>query len=262
MQRIESAVLKSHAVAHGFFGRAGGVSRGIYASLNCGPGSRDDPSRVEENRHRVCMALGQGVRLITLRQIHSNMVLTISPNAGQPFLDGQRPEGDGLVTDIPLLALGVLTADCAPILLADPTARVIGAAHAGWKGALAGIIEATIGAMQSKGADVKRIGAVIGPCISRSNYEVSEDFFEKFVSAEPRNRGFFTPSGRKRHYHFDLQGYGAHRLAQAGIASIEKLEICTYPPENGYFSFRRSTHAREDDYGRQISAIMLTDHAP
>ena len=167
-----------------------------------------------------------------------------------------------MVTATPGLALGILTADCAPVLLADPKAKVIGAAHAGWKGALGsdgrGIVEATLDDMEKLGASRDRIQAAIGPCISQSNYEVAWDFRDRFLELGLRHGRFFTPSDREGHYRFDLAGYVAHRLTSAGVVAVEPLGICTYPPENGFFSFRRTTHAREPDYGRQISAIVLT----
>ncbi|MEY4706699.1 MAG: hypothetical protein RJB58_422 [Pseudomonadota bacterium] len=260
MKRLQAANLTSNlaapGVAHGFFGREGGVSTGLYASLNCGPGSRDAPEAVTENRRRVTAELGAH-ELVSLSQIHSPIVHTL--DSAPP----QRLEGDAMVTAIPGLALGILTADCAPVLLADPRARVIGAAHAGWKGALGvidgrGVLEATLDAMEKLGADRGRIAAAIGPCISQANYEVGWDFRDRFLEQGLRNRKFFTPSGKEGHYHFDLEDYAAHRLTNAGIVSVEKMGVCTYPPESGFFSFRRTTHAGEPDYGRQGSAILLT----
>jgi YfiH family protein len=163
-----------------------------------------------------------------------------------------------MVTATRGLALGILTADCAPVLLADHTAKVIGAAHAGWKGALAGVLEAALEAMEKLGASRNRITAAIGPCISQDNYEVDFNFRDRFLESGLRHRRFFVPSGREGHYRFDLPAYAAHRLTAAGLTSVETLGVCTYPPENGFFSFRRTTHAGEGDYGRQISAIVLT----
>jgi YfiH family protein len=241
--------------AHGFFGREGGVSTGLYESLNCGPGSSDEPKAVAENRRLVAATLVpgvQGARLISLSQIHSAVVHTLP--AWQ-----ERPEGDAMVTATPGLALGILTADCAPVLLADPKARVIGAAHAGWKGALAGVLEAALEAMEKLGASRDRINAAIGPCISQDNYEVGDDFRARFLEQGAKHRRFFVPSDREGHHRFDLPGFAAYRLTAAGVGSVERLGICTYPPENGFFSFRRTTHAKEPDYGRQISAIVLTE---
>ena len=250
MKQIEAQNLKAAGIAHGFFGREGGVSEGIYASLNCGPGSRDDPAAVAENRARAEAALG-AESLLSLSQVHSAMVHTM------PMWE-VRPDGDGMVTATPGLALGILTADCAPVLFADRKARVIGAAHAGWKGAHGGVLEATLDAMEKLGASRAGISAAIGPCISQQNYEVGFDFRDRFLEQGLRMRKFFVPSDKEGHYRFDLEGYVAHRLTAAGTGSVEKLGICTYPPQNGFFSFRRTTHAGEPDYGRQISAIVIT----
>jgi YfiH family protein len=256
LDRREYDSLKSPGVAHGFFGRAGGVSTGIYESLNCGPGSRDTPEAVAENRRRVAGELAADTQLISLSQIHSANVLSLPAWGGEG-----RPEGDAMVTATPGLALGILTADCAPVLLADSQAKVIGAAHAGWKGALGtggrGVLEATLDAMEQLGALRDRISAVIGPSISQANYEVGWDFRDRFLELGLKNRRFFVSSDKAGHYRFDLPGYVAHRLTAAGAGTVEMSGICTYPAENGYFSFRRTTHAGESDYGRQISAIVL-----
>jgi polyphenol oxidase len=257
MNRLQMQSLESPGVAHGFFGRDGGVSTGIYSSLNCGPGSRDAPDAVSENRRRVAAALMPEAKLLSLSQIHSAHVITLPAWGGEG-----RPEGDAMVTATPGLALGILTADCAPVLLADPKAKVIGAAHAGWKGALGqdgrGVLEATLDAMEKLGALRDRITAVIGPCITQANYEVAFDFRDRFLALGLRNRRFFVPSDKEGHYRFDLPGYAAHRLSTAGAGTVEMSGVCTYPPQNGYFSFRRATHAGEPDYGRQVSAIVLT----
>jgi hypothetical protein len=239
-------------IAHGFFGREGGVSEGVYASLNCGPGSKDDPARVTENRARVLAALGPETKLITVSQIHSAQVHVVGDD-----WEG-RPEGDGMVTRQPGLALGIQTADCAPVLFADAQARVIGAAHAGWKGALGGVLEAVIAAMEGLGAQRGRILAAIGPSIRQTNYEVGAEFRDRFLDADPAHSVFFVPSVKAGHFRFDLPAYVMGRLAGAGIGDIADLGLCTYPPENGFFSFRRTTHRGEADYGRQISAIVLT----
>ena len=269
LNRLEAGNLKSPGIAHGFFGRDGGVSTGIYESLNCGPGSKDAPDAVAENRRRVMATLAPGAQLFSLSQVHSAIV-HVMPNLGSegaariapPREGAARVEGDAMVTAEPGLALGILTADCAPVLLADPKAKVIGAAHAGWKGALGeggrGVLEATLDAMEKLGAQRDRISAFIGPCISQANYEVGWDFRDRFLGLGLRNRRFFLPSDKEGHYRFDLPGYVAYRLTAAGAGSVEMSGICTYPPENGYFSFRRTTHAGEADYGRQISAIVLT----
>ena len=257
MKRLEIQSLKSPGIAHGFFGREGGVSTGIYASLNCGPGSKDAADAVAENRRRVSAVLAPDARLLSLSQIHSATVVTLPAWSSE-----DRPEGDAIVTAIPGLALGILTADCAPVLLADPMAKVIGAAHAGWKGALGqdgrGVLEATLDGMEKLGALRDRVTAVIGPCISQANYEVGFDFRDRFLQLGLKNRRFFVPSEKEGHYRFDLPGYVAHRLTAAGAGTVEMSGVCTYPAENGYFSFRRTTHAGEPDYGRQISAIVLT----
>jgi purine-nucleoside/S-methyl-5'-thioadenosine phosphorylase / adenosine deaminase len=236
-------------IAHGFFGRDGGVSQGVYASLNCGPGSRDDPKAVAENRARASAALGSGLRLVTLGQIHSAIVHPV----GAVWDFGVKQEGDGLVTDRLGVALGILTADCAPVLFADPEASVIGAAHAGWKGAVAGVLENTVAVMEKLGARRGQIVAAIGPAISQANYEVGADMRARFDAGDDR---FFTP-GRAGHFHFDLPGYAAHRLRRAGVEKIADLGLCTYPMEAGFFSFRRTTHRGEADYGRELSAIAL-----
>lgn len=255
IQRLTAQTLGVPGIAHGFFQREGGVSDGIYASLNCGPGSRDLPERVEENRRRAAAALGEGIELVTLYQIHSAIVRPVP-------LAGDMREGDAMVTATPGLALGILTADCAPVLFVEPHARVIGAAHAGWKGALGtreggGILENTVAAMEALGARRENIRAAIGPAITQDNYEVGWEFRDRFLEPGLRNRRFFAPSDREGHYRFDLKGYAAHRLEQAGIAGVEMLPACTYPPDNGFFSFRRTTHKGEPDYGRQVSAIAL-----
>jgi YfiH family protein len=253
VKRLESESLKAPGITHGFFGREGGVSTGIYESLNCGPGSKDAPDAVAENRRRVADALGpQGEppQLVSLNQVHSPIVHVF------PAWEA-RPEGDAMVTATPGLALGILTADCAPVLLADPRAKVIGAAHAGWKGALGGVLEATLDAMEKLGAMRGHVHAVVGPCISQAHYEVGWDFRDRFLELGLKQRRFFAVSDRPGHYRFDLPGYVVHRLTAAGAGSVESLGVCTYPPENGYFSFRRTTHTATPDYGRQISAIVL-----
>lgn len=258
MKRLEASTLsRLPGVRHGFFGRDGGVSTGLYASLNCGPGSKDDPAAIRENRARIAASLQPGATLVSLAQIHSPFVHLVDAR-----WDSRRfPEGDGLVTATPGIALGILTADCAPVLFADAEAGVIGAAHAGWKGAISGVLEATVGAMESLGASRTRIMAAVGPCISAANYEVGEDFRARFLEVTPDNWRFFR-AGRAGHHHFDLEGYVATRLAGLNLGRIEALGVCTYPPENGFFSFRRTTHAAEKDYGREISAILLSDEPP
>jgi YfiH family protein len=236
-------------IVHGFFGRRGGVSGGIYTALNCGGrDSGDDPAAILENRRRVGASLGG--ELVTLRQVHSPATLYVSA----PF-PGPPPEADALVTDVPGLAIGALTADCAPVLMADAEAGVIGAAHAGWGGALGGILESCLAEMERRGARRARIRAAIGPCIQRASYQVDGVFREKFLSADPANARHFMPDGRR--WRFDLPGYAAERLAAAGLVHVESLGADTYAEEEAYFSFRRTTHRSEPDYGRQVSAILL-----
>jgi hypothetical protein len=238
-------------IAHGFFGRDGGGSDGVYASLNCGPGSRDDPAKVKENRARATAALLPGGTLVTLAQIHSAKVHIVD----QGWDAARHPEGDGMATRVPGLTLGIQTADCAPVLFADAEAGVIGAAHAGWKGAFGGVLEAVIAAMEKLGARRAAIAAAIGPSICKDNYEVGGEFREAFLAQDPANAAFFTArDGRIR---FGLPAYVLDRLARTGIADATDLGLCTYPPENRFFSFRRTTHRGEADYGRQISAIGL-----
>ena len=239
-------------VPHGFLGRRGGVSEGVCAGLNVGLGSGDDRDAIVENRRRAVAAVAPGRRLVTLHQVHSPTALV----ATEPWPDDARPHADAIVTDRPGLALGILTADCAPVLLADADSGVVGAAHAGWKGTLGGVIEAAVGAMESLGADRARIAAAIGPAIARKSYEVDEGFARRFAEADPDNDRFFTP-GRDGHYQFDLEGLVAARLAAAGVTRAEALGLDTYSDPDRFFSYRRATHRGEPDYGRQISLIAL-----
>jgi YfiH family protein len=243
------------AIAHGFFGRRGGVSEGIFASLNCGPGSGDDRARVVENRNRVLATLADGAdaKLVTLYQIHSPRAVMVKA----PWEIGGAPEADGMATKVPGIALGILTADCAPVLLADHEAKVIGAAHAGWKGAASGVIAGVVETMEMLGARRARIRAAIGPAIAQANYEVGPEFRARFVDIDPRHERFFVPGKRAFHWQFDLEGFVAERLGAAGVGDIERLSVCTYADEDAYFSFRRTTHRGETDYGRDISAILL-----
>ncbi|HUT51101.1 MAG TPA: peptidoglycan editing factor PgeF, partial [Alphaproteobacteria bacterium] len=241
-------------VAHGFFTRLGGVSAGIYASLNCGPGSRDDADNVTENRARVARLLGvEPGQFVTVFQKHSNTAMVTK----KPWTRDKAPEADAVVTATPGLAIGILTADCAPLLLCDPQARVIGAAHAGWRGALSGIVEATVQAMIGLGAEPPRIRAAIGPAISQGAYEVGEDYKGQFLAQDPDSEAFFAIDEGSGEPHFDLPGYVAERLARAGVGETLDLGLCTYYDETRLFSYRRSQHHGEDDYGRQISAIVL-----
>jgi YfiH family protein len=241
---------------HAFFTRAGGVSGGIYESLNGGVGSNDAPDKVAENRARMAGLVGVAPdALLTAYQIHSADVVV----AERPWTAAERPRADAIVTRVPGLAVGASTADCGPVLLADPQARVIGAAHAGWRGAFTGILEATIAAMEDLGADRGRISAALGPMIRQPNYEVGPEFVARFQAADPDNARFFRPSARDGHALFDLAGYIAMRLARAGIAAIEDVGICTYANPAEFYSYRRSVHLAEPDYGRHVNAIALAD---
>ena len=237
---------------HGFLGRRGGVSTGVHAGLNVGVGSDDDADAVMENRRRAAEAVLPGAALATVFQVHSPDAVVAT--AAWPIAD--RPAADALVTDRPGLLLGILTADCAPVLLADVAAGIVGAAHAGWKGALGGVTDQTIEAMVRLGADRSRIAAAIGPCIARPSYEVDEGFARRFEAADPDNERFFI-SGRPQHFQFDLEGYVAHRLAAAGIRQVTALGLDTYADAPRFYSFRRATHRGEPGYGRQISLIGL-----
>lgn len=239
-------------VPHGFLGRRGGLSTGIVAGLNAGLGSGDEPDAVAENRRRAVIAIEPGAQLATVYQVHSADCVIVTA----PWPDAQRPHADALVTDRPGLLLGVVTADCAPVLLADPVAGVIGAAHAGWKGAMGGVTDATIAAMEALGATRARIVAAIGPCIAQSSYEVDAAFRDHFLSRQAGNADLFVP-GRSGHYQFDLEGYVASRLHSAGIGAVERLRLDTYADPERFYSFRRATHRGEPDYGRQISLIGL-----
>ena len=243
-------------IRHGFFTRAGGVSEGLYASLNAGVGSHDAPGNVAENRSRMAAALGVApLDLLTAYQIHSPDVVTVE----RPWSADARPRADAIVTRIPRLAIGVSTADCGPVLLVDDRARVIGAAHAGWRGALTGVIEATLDAMERCGADRGRIAAAIGPMIRQPSYEVGPDLVARFSAADDANARFFKPASRTGHALFDLAGYVAARIARAGVARIEDVGRCTYADAENFFSYRRSVHRGEPDYGRHVNAIALLD---
>jgi YfiH family protein len=242
------------AVPHGFLGRRGGVSEGVCAGLNVGLGSGDDRAAILENRRRAVAAVAPGARLVTLHQIHSPTVLF----ATEPWPDEARPQADALVTDRHGLALGILTADCAPVLLADQAAGVVGAAHAGWKGAFGGVVEAAVAAMESLGATRDGIAAAIGPAIARKSYEVDDDFHRRFAEPDPGSDRFFT-AGREGRHQFDLEGYVAARLAEAGIGRVEALGLDTYADPDRFFSYRRAIHQGEPTYGRQISLIALPE---
>jgi YfiH family protein len=243
-------------IRHAFFTRTGGVSDGLYESLNGGIGSSDAPERVAENRARMAAALGVAPdRLLSLYQIHSSKVVV----AEAPWDLASRPRADAMVTRVPQLAIGIGTADCGPVLMADAQARVIGAAHAGWRGALTGVIEATVEAMEKLGAARQRLVAAMGPMISQRNYEVGPDLIERFRAADKDGEQFFKPAERPGHAMFDLPGYIAARLARASIAQVENLGLCTYADPAQFYSYRRSTHRAEPDYGRHINAIALAE---
>ena len=238
---------------HGFLGRSGGVSTGVCSGLNVGLGSDDDPDAIRENRRLAVEAVAPGARLVTLHQVHSAEAVAVMG----PYPDDARPHADALVTDRPGLALGILTADCTPILFADVQAGVIGAAHAGWRGAIGGVAEATVAAMEKLGADRTRIAAAVGPTIARKSYEVDDAFFRRFAEADPANERFFS-AGKPGRHQFDLEAYVVSRLAMAGLGRIEALGLDTYSAPDRFYSYRRATHRNEPDYGRQISLIALT----
>ena len=250
---LSDAAAAASGIRHGFFTRQGGVSTGIYASLNCGLGSRDDTASVKINRGRVASALDHpGREVLTLYQVHSATALIVDA----PF-DGKPPQADALVTNTPGVVIGALAADCTPVLFADPEARVVAAAHAGWRGAFGGVLEATIRAMEGLGAQPQRIRAAIGPCINQAAYEVGPEFEATFLEADPGNARFFERLGSGDRPYFDLPGFISARLSRAGLGMVEQKSSCTYENESLFFSYRRATHRKEPDYGRQISAIVL-----
>lgn len=238
-------------IRHAFFTREGGVSSGLYRSLNAGLGSQDDQKLVVENRRRMAEALGVAPEnFVSCYQIHSPDVIVVE----EPWTRENAPKADALVTRRPGIAIGVATADCGPVLFADGEAGVVGAAHAGWKGAVTGVVEATLAAMEGLGAARARIRVVLGPMIRQPNYEVGPEFVER-LGAD--GKPFFRPSSREGHAMFDLAGYIARRLAAAGVTQVEDLRLCTYAEPDRFFSYRRSTHRGETDYGRHINAIAL-----
>jgi len=240
---------------HAFFTREGGVSTGLYASLNGGVGSNDDPAHVAENRRRMAEHLGVAPsHFLSLYQVHSPDVVI----ATKPWAADARPHADATVTNVPGLAIGATAADCGPVLFVDPSARVIGSAHAGWKGAFGGVLENTIAAMETLGAARASIVAAIGPLIRQPSYEVGAEFVARFTEADAANARFFVPSARADHSMFDLAGYIRLRLERAGLQAIDDTGIDTYPDER-LFSYRRSVHRKEPDYGRNIHAIVLED---
>lgn len=253
MLRLKSALLeKVPGVRHAFFTRQGGVSTGVYDSLNVGVGSKDDPEAVQENRARAAAVLGVELsHLLTCYQIHSNVAVT----ADGPF--AERPEADAVVTKTPGLACGALAADCAPILLADGEARVVASAHAGWKGALGGIVKATVDAMIAQGAKRERIVAAVGPCIAQESYEVGEEFMDRFSLEAPGSERFFAAGRTPEKRQFDLPGFVLQRLNEAGVERAEWVARDTCAEENLFFSNRRGFLRGESDYGRLLSAIVL-----
>ncbi len=242
-------------IRHGFFDRSGGTSHGLYSSLNCGLGSDDDKDIVLNNRATVAAHLKLAPpQLITTYQHHSADVITVTG----PWSTADAPMADGMVTNISNIGLGILTADCAPVLFADTKSRVIGAAHAGWRGAVAGVTDNIITAMEKLGSQRSEIVAVIGPTISQSAYEVGPEFIDSFLAQDPAHQQFFRPSSREKHCMFDLPGYLAQRLERENIAAVSSVEKCTYAHDDQFFSYRRATHRGEEDYGRQMSVITLT----
>ena len=238
------------SVPHGFLGRRGGISTGDLAGLNVGYGSKDDREAIDENRRRAVDALLPEAELVTVHQVHSAEVVY----AEAPWPHDQRPHADAMVTDQPDLLLAILTADCAPVLFADAEAGIVGAAHAGWRGALAGVTDSTIAAMEHLGARIDRLVAAVGPCIGQPSYEVDDAFHERFLTEDPRNDRFFSDEAKP---HFDLTGYVVHRLLAAGVTEVEALRLDTYADPDRFYSYRRSTHLGQADYGRQLSAIAV-----
>lgn len=256
IERIEASTLAGvPGIAHGFLSRGHGAGPGLYDGLNCGPGSRDDPARVRANRAAAAAAFGLGPgALVTAYQVHSAACVTVEA----PWTPDAAPRADALVTDRPDVLIGVLTADCAPVLMADPEAGVVGAAHAGWRGALGGILEATLAAMTARGARPERIRAAIGPCIGKASYEVGPELQDQFVLDDPDNARWFDATGDGDRLLFDLEGYARARLARGGVPDPEGLGLDTLTTPDRFFSYRRNSLAGETDYGRLLSAIRLT----
>ena len=252
---LQASSLQRHPkIRHGFFTREGGVSAGIYASLNGGLGSRDAYDHVGENRRRMAAAIGvASERFVTCYQIHSPTVVV----AETPWTRENAPRADALVTRMPGLSIGVTTADCGPVLFADARAGVVGAAHAGWKGALTGVLESTLDAMEALGAKRGCIHVALGPMIRQPNYEVGPEFLQRFAAEDTDSEKFFRPAERPDHAMFDLAGYIAARITRAGVDQLEDLGNCTYADPDRFFSFRRATHRGEQDYGRHVNAIAL-----
>ncbi len=251
---ITSQHLDLKGISHGFFTRIGGASEGVFASLNCGLGSGDDVSTVLHNRAQVAESIGvPEANLVSAYQVHSN----IAKNVTAPWNADNRPKVDALVTSKPNHALGILTADCGPVLFADAKARVIGAAHAGWKGALTGVTGSAIAEMERQGAKRENIIAVLGPTISQQAYEVGPEFPKPFLEEDKANASFFIPSQNAEHFMFDLPAYLMRKMQSEGLKKVYDLGLCTYTYETQFYSYRRATHRKEKDYGRLISAIAL-----
>lgn len=256
---LTANTLDNSCLRHGFLTREGGVSQGLYAGLNCGPGSHDDAHNVVENRNRALGLVMQRqtpppkIQLLTCYQIHSANVVRVAA----PWVQANAPQADAMVTDKLGLMLGVLTADCAPVLFADVDAGIVGAAHAGWKGAAGGVMQATVAEMVALGAKQNRIHAVVGPCIHQLSYEVGEDLRLQVISATPWADWCFEPSPRAGHYQFDLPSYVSGELQRLDLGAVEVLDFDTYADEDRFFSYRRATHRDEKDYGRQVSIIGL-----
>jgi YfiH family protein len=241
-------------IRHAFFTREGGISEGIYSSLNGGLGSSDDRKRVLENRRRIAASLGVALEsLVSLHQVHSPDAVIVEALFGE-----ERPKADGMATRVPGLALAITTADCGPLLFADQEGGVVGAAHAGWRGALTGVIESTLAAMEELGGRRERTTVVLGPTIGQEAYEVGLDFRDRFLAADPANERFFRPGVQPDRAMFDLPAYIGSRALAAGVGSFTSLGLCTYSDEDRFFSYRRTTHRGEPDYGRLISAITLS----
>ena len=251
---LKSQLLESDGIAHGFFTRDGGVSTGVYRGLNCGPGSHDNPQNVTENRARAMAMIGRRPEdLRTLYQVHSGDVIVLRDDVEIT----PRPKADAMVTNVPGLSLGILTADCVPILFADETNGVIAAAHSGWKGAVADIGRNVVEKMIELGAKRSSITAVIGPAIAQKSYEVGPEFPEPFLALDPRSKKFFVPSARSGHHMFDLKGFVRDRLENLEIKAVDMLENDTCAEEDLFYSYRRMVKRGEPDYGRQLSAIAL-----
>lgn len=251
-QHVTSKLISEHGIKHGFFTRKGGHSSGIFDSLNAGLGSGDNRGSVELNRKDICSTLDIDIKnLATLHQIHSNQVFLA--NEG---ISSNRPKADGIVTNTTGIAIGIVTADCGPVLFADHKNAVVGAAHAGWRGAFDGVLENTIAAMEKLGAERSCISACLGPTISQRNYEVGPEFYAHFIEKDKKLSTYFKPSDRHDHFLYNLHAFITNCLEQSGVVA-EDLDICTYEEDENYFSYRRTTHKNEKDYGRQLSVIKL-----